>query len=209
MPTDDLFRPTLTADHDTAGIHEQWNPWHLVMITFFFGFVAGAVLIALNAGRLGLDRWVKPALAAGMVFLLANAVILVLVARGAAPATDGVPISPDGASPIAGVVADSIPQGAPPTEADLPDSPSARDRVGLPDRRSTQSRSLRLGRRAVGVLLAILLVIPQLRRYRLAEVHDLPSGKLLVPALIVIVAALVVEFLVLGAAATLFWPRVT
>jgi hypothetical protein len=209
MSADDLFRPTLTADHDTAGIHEPWNPWHLVMITFFFGFVAGAVLIALNAGRLSLNRWVKPVLAAGVVFLIANALVIAWIARGGPPATDGVSTPSNSELVIAGIEVDSIQPTEPPTELNTPDSLGVQDRAGLTERSRTERRFLRLGRRAVGVLFAVLLVIPQLPRYRLAEIHDLPKGKLLIPALIVIVVTLVVEFLVIGAAAALVWPQAT
>ena len=209
MTADDLFQPTLTADHDTAGIHEPWNPWHLVMITFFFGFVAGAVLIALNAGRLGLSRWVKPVLAAGVVFLIANALVIAWIVRAGPAPTDGVSTPSNSELVIAGIEADSIQPTEAATELNAPDSLSAGERTDLTERSRTERRFLRLGRRAVGVLFAVLLVIPQLPRYRLAEIHDLPQGKLWIPALIVIVVTLVVEFLVLGAAAALFWPQAT
>lgn len=56
--------------------------------------------------------------------------------------------------------------------------------------------SLRIGRRAVAVLVAIGLATLQRRRFRLLEVCDLPAGMLLGPAVLAIALGLGGEFLI-------------
>lgn len=53
---DDLFTPTLTEEDDAVGFERPWNPWSLVVLTFFFGIPAGGGLLALNYSRLGVPR---------------------------------------------------------------------------------------------------------------------------------------------------------
>lgn len=55
-PEDDLFTPTLTEEDDAVGFERPWNPWSLVVLTFFFGIPAGGGLLALNHSRLGVPR---------------------------------------------------------------------------------------------------------------------------------------------------------
>jgi hypothetical protein len=62
-PDDDLFQPTLTEEDDAVGIKRPWNPWSLVVLTFFFGLPAGGGLLSWNLYRLGAPRRVLPAVA--------------------------------------------------------------------------------------------------------------------------------------------------
>ena len=75
LPSDDLFAPTLTEDDDALDFDRPWNPWSLVILTFFFGLVAGGTLLALNFRKLGLRQSVAPTLGLVLVvaFLLAAA----------------------------------------------------------------------------------------------------------------------------------------
>ena len=78
-------------------------------------------------------------------------------------------------------------------EADSSSVGTSAEGIALSNSRSPRGRLIRIARRGVGVLLAIFLVLPQHRRYRLAEAHGLENGRLLKPALLAIVAGLVVE----------------
>lgn len=51
---DELLRQSLTEDDDAAGFDRPWNPWSLVMLTFFFGITTGLGLLAFNYQRLGI-----------------------------------------------------------------------------------------------------------------------------------------------------------
>jgi hypothetical protein len=51
---DELFSHTLTEEDDAQGFDHPWNPWSLVMLTFFFGITAGGGLLAFNYQRLGI-----------------------------------------------------------------------------------------------------------------------------------------------------------
>lgn len=53
---DDLFTQSLTVEDDVAGFDRPWNPWSLVMLTFFFGVMPGIGLMAFNYQRLGIQR---------------------------------------------------------------------------------------------------------------------------------------------------------
>jgi len=59
---EDLFRPTLTEEDDAVGFDRPWNPYHLVLVTFFSGLPGGGVLLALNFRRLGMKEKVHFAL---------------------------------------------------------------------------------------------------------------------------------------------------
>jgi hypothetical protein len=63
MVDDDLLTPTLTDADDAVDFDRPWNPWSLVVLTFFFGLLAGGPLLALNYERLGIRRrfWVTAA----------------------------------------------------------------------------------------------------------------------------------------------------
>ena len=50
---DELFTPTLTENDDALEFDQPWNPWSLVVLTFFFGLLCGGGALALNYQRLG------------------------------------------------------------------------------------------------------------------------------------------------------------
>jgi hypothetical protein len=79
LPDDDLFTPTLTAGDDAAGFDEPWNPWSLVVLTFFFGLIAGGWLLAWNYARLGMPRKLVPA--TGLLVLVCAAVLAAVELR--------------------------------------------------------------------------------------------------------------------------------
>jgi hypothetical protein len=62
-PNDELFRPTLGAEDDAVDFDRPWNPWSLVVLTFFFGLIAGGGLLAFNFQRLGMKGRLYPTLA--------------------------------------------------------------------------------------------------------------------------------------------------
>ena len=131
MTDDLLLTPTLTAEDDAVDFDHPWNPWSLVVLTFFVGLFAGGPLLALNAERLGLRRrfW--------LVAAVSGLAGLALVA-GPVWALD------------AGIV---------------PDNPEARRIAGWVTR-------------GLGTLVAILLALPQVKRWRLFQASGLPGGHL-------------------------------
>lgn len=78
-PDDDLFTPSLTEEDDATGFERPWNPWSLVVLTFFAGIPAGGSLLALNFSRLGIPRKV---LSAVIAVILATLVFAALRAWG-------------------------------------------------------------------------------------------------------------------------------
>jgi hypothetical protein len=76
-PEDDLLTPTLTEEDDAVGFERPWQPWSLVVLTFFAGIPAGGSLLALNFSRLGVPRRVLPA-----VFSVIAATLLFSAWRG-------------------------------------------------------------------------------------------------------------------------------
>jgi len=77
FPDDDLFTPTLTEEDDVVGFERPWNPWSLVVLSFFFGISGGGALLALNFSRLGTPRKVLPA-----VFAVIAVTLLITATRG-------------------------------------------------------------------------------------------------------------------------------
>ena len=72
---EDLLTPSLTEEHDAAGFQRPWNPYTLLLVTFFSGLPGGGTLLALNFGRLG-----KPAMVGRtMVLVWLGAVLLYVV----------------------------------------------------------------------------------------------------------------------------------
>ncbi len=69
---DELFKQSLTEADDAAGFDQPWNPWTLVMLTFFFGITTGMALLAFNYQRLGIKGRLYNTIALGLVleFLL-------------------------------------------------------------------------------------------------------------------------------------------
>src|SRR5687767_10031614 len=68
---DDLFRQSLTEHDDAAGFDRPWNPWSLVVLTFFFGITPGMALLAFNYDRLGIKARLYRTLAVGLVLEVA------------------------------------------------------------------------------------------------------------------------------------------
>lgn len=64
---DELLRPSLTEDDDAVGFDQPWNPWSLVVLTFFFGITPGIGLLAFNYQRLGIKGRLYSTLAVGLV----------------------------------------------------------------------------------------------------------------------------------------------
>jgi nitrogen fixation-related uncharacterized protein len=64
---EELFQPSLTEDDDVAGFNQPWNPWTLVVLTFFFGIVPGVGLLAFNYERLGIKGRLYGTLAVAVV----------------------------------------------------------------------------------------------------------------------------------------------
>jgi hypothetical protein len=86
---DDLLRPTLAEADDALGFDEPWNPWSLVMLTFFAGLLAGGSLLALNFARLGMKGRLYPALAiVGVASIAIAGGMEWALASGLIPATD-------------------------------------------------------------------------------------------------------------------------
>src|SRR5688500_6123344 len=88
QPDDLLLTPTLTAEDDAVDFDHPWNPWSLVVLTFFFGLFAGGPLLALNAERLGIRKrfWLIACVAGGVGVALVAAQVW-LVASGIVPNT--------------------------------------------------------------------------------------------------------------------------
>lgn len=80
MSDDDLFSPTLTEEDDAVSFNQPWNPWSLVVLTFFFGLIAGGGLLAFNWERLGIQGRRLSTLFA----VLAASVVLAAVSSGLA-----------------------------------------------------------------------------------------------------------------------------
>ena len=72
--TDELLRPTLSADFDVHAFRKPWNPRHLVWSGFLGGPLSGGVLAALNYRRLNQNSRAFVALAVTLVVCLAFAV---------------------------------------------------------------------------------------------------------------------------------------
>jgi hypothetical protein len=150
FPDDDLLRPTLSEDDDALGFEEPWNPWSLVVLTFFFGLIAGGGLLAFNYRRLGMRVPVYAVLAfVAVMSCLAQGFTIWLVYSG------------------------------------------------LVDHNHRETlRNIRWGGRAFITVIAMALAQTQMKRFRLFEHSDLPSGKLLLPALGAIAISLFFSFAV-------------
>jgi hypothetical protein len=80
---EELFRPTLSESDDAVGFDQPWNPWSLVVMTFFFGVTAGVGLLAFNYQRLGIKGRLYTTLAFALVLeLLLTAVHVWAVRNG-------------------------------------------------------------------------------------------------------------------------------
>lgn len=49
----DLFEPVLSERDDPRGFDKPWDPWHVVMATFFIGLLGGTALVTWNLVKLG------------------------------------------------------------------------------------------------------------------------------------------------------------
>ena len=72
---EELFKQSLTEQDDAQGFDRPWNPWSLVMLTFFFGITAGGGLLAFNYQRLG----IKGRLYITIAIVLAAEVLLTVI----------------------------------------------------------------------------------------------------------------------------------
>ncbi|MBM3458837.1 MAG: hypothetical protein FJX77_09945 [Armatimonadetes bacterium] len=72
----DLFRPSLSAADQTSAFGKPWRPRSLVILCYLGGALAGALLLGLNFGRLGMPGRFWKVLGAG-------AVLAVFLAAGA------------------------------------------------------------------------------------------------------------------------------
>jgi hypothetical protein len=93
---DDLFTPTLTDADDAIDFDRPWNPWSLVVLTFFFGIVAGGGLLAHNFRRLGIpDRFYST------LAIVAVATVIIVAAQTAmSPGDPGSPADRDAARTV-------------------------------------------------------------------------------------------------------------
>lgn len=83
---DELLAPTLSDEDDVAGFNSPWNPNSLVLATFFSGLIAGGVLLAINAKRLGLPKRTLPTLIVSVVAGVGlQAVVAWVLASGMIP----------------------------------------------------------------------------------------------------------------------------
>src|SRR4051794_1678132 len=87
---DALLKPTLTEADDALDFAEPWNPWSLVVLTFFFGLPAGGGLLALTSPPLGMRPRLAPALTAVIAATaLMTAARLWMAAHGMPGSGDG------------------------------------------------------------------------------------------------------------------------
>lgn len=85
---EDLLTPTLGEDDDAGDYRRPWNPWSLVVLSFFAGFLGGGWLLALNFRRLGMQTQVYAVLGAVIVLsILVSALYGWIAARGFAGLT--------------------------------------------------------------------------------------------------------------------------
>lgn len=188
-----LFQPTVDRSHDIEGIDRPWNPWHLIVLTFFFGMLCGTILLVQNALRLGLRRQIPLVIVLGLILEVAALGTGIAVAKHFQREQREL----------------SLLEQLQPASRDMPREGAAREgdqerpttdqpttTRDLESRKSTAKFFVRNGFNAAAVLLAMLLIIPQKRRFRLAETYSLPLGKLFLPALATIVVSVSIEIAV-------------
>lgn len=79
----ELFGRSLGESDDAAGFDRPWNPWSLVVVTFFFGVTAGVGLLAFNYQRLGIKGRLYGTIAIALVLeVLLTAVYVWAVQSG-------------------------------------------------------------------------------------------------------------------------------
>lgn len=190
-PDDSLFQPTLSAEDDTIGIHEPWNPFYILFVTFFFGFIAGAILFWQNAARLGMPRYprVSVALCALYLAIFGTATVLFTLPESAIP------------------MADRLPDGYLEQLAESRQSGTATDNsIETMFVKSKQKvRSLQRDRRrmieaamtVIALGIALTWYLPQKKRFRLSEGRGIATGTMWRRAIVASVVGYAVQAAVL------------
>lgn len=80
----ELLRHSLTEDDDTTGFNQPWNPWSLVVTTFFCGALPGIGLLAFNYERLGIKGRLYGTLAIAAALELCSVAVYFWVAQSGA-----------------------------------------------------------------------------------------------------------------------------
>lgn len=183
----------------------RWGPLYIMLITFFFGFVTGAILFWLNARRLGMPQ--RTGLIVGLTIAYLGLFIVAAAytppqtrERARAPESQeirelierldkikiDVPNQPLG-TPSAD--APEVAEGDTTPELEQTDKPATEKpamAAAEPQakERKSSNRLLRHGMKIVALLCGAVFYVGQKKRYRIAEGHGIDDGKLLGPGIL-------------------------
>ena len=192
---DDLFSPTLTPDDDIQGFDRPWNPNYLPLCAFFGGFVGTSLLVWMNQARLGVRRTGLVILGVVVAFLAARAFVVNELTEFTAyhkektetekrvgeylsadpPEVPGVDFS-DTRAEVEKLIKEVAAEGA--EEHRGARYASFYSSIGVDDPKELKT-TVSVVTRLLAVVLTVVLVRGQRRRFRLAEQFDVPNGRLI------------------------------
>ncbi|MGE3166601.1 MAG: hypothetical protein AB7O52_17000 [Planctomycetota bacterium] len=185
----ELFKPTLEARHDVAGLRQPWDPRHLMIATFLCGPLTGGLLFTANCARLGLPA-IRLRIIATAAALLVGALLSTGWMLNATQSHDW-----RGSVPSEKVASDTVAKTS--LTATL-QTPGLLEQMGeaAAARKAALRKWGRLHRYVwdgITLLALYLAARPQWARFHLTRHHEVRVGRLLWPALGAAVLGLAVQ----------------